>query len=247
MALRPDPVDGPRDRLATWGGFALGLLASPLVMLVLSAALTQLYGGLEGPGLYGIAVSDVRRLASALDRYRNRYQHIPDKKEGLAKLAPEFVPQLPLDPWGHPYLYDPSGPSWADVLCYGADGRAGGIGVDADVSARFGRLGARPPGWVRSGVTVLLMGLPIAAAVTGARRRWCATALAGIAAFWGVLLLATVSDALRAAILPPLSFAAGIACLTASVALIRDLAHARLVALIAVAAAYLLLQYLVTS
>lgn len=231
-------------RLATWGGFALGVAASPLVLIALAAALTWLYRGLDGSGEYGVAVTGTRRLASALDRYRNRYQRIPTAKEGLGKLVPEFVEHVPDDPWGHPYVYEPTGPDWADVLSYGADGRAGGKGAGSDISARFGRLGPRPPGWLHSLATLVLMGVALAAALAGARRRWCATALAGIAAFWGVLLLATMSGS--GSMLTPLAVASGIACLTASIALMRELPYARMVGLLSVVPAYALLQYLLS-
>lgn len=238
---------GVISRSAVWGGFALGLLAVPLVMVALASALTWMYAGLDGPGEYGLAVAGTRRLASALDRYRARYQHIPTAKEGLAKLAPELIEHVPNDPWGHPYIYDPSGPDWADVLSFGSDGRAGGGGDAADISARYGRLGARPPGWLHSFATLVLMGLALAGAVAGARRRWCAAMFAGVCAFWGILLLATLSGTLWGSLLTPLSLIAGLACLTASVALLRELPYARMLGLLATIAAYALLQNLVSS
>lgn len=245
MAVRPARAL-QRERVITWGGFALGVVASPLALLLLSYVLTAFYGGLDVSGVYGVAIADARRLASALDRYRNRYQRIPSAKDGLARLVPEFLSEVPDDPWGRPYMYDPTGPDWADVLSYGADGRAGGAGEASDISARFGRLGPRPPGWLRSLVALVAMSLPLAAAAGMTQRRWCATALAGIAAFWGVMLLATVGGGMQT-ILPPLSFAAGLACLTASIALLRELPKARIVALIAVAAAFMLLFHLVSG
>ena len=51
---------------------------------------------------------------------------------------------MPRDPWGNPYVYEPSGADWADVLSYGADGQPGGKGAGADISGRFGRLGSTP-------------------------------------------------------------------------------------------------------
>ena len=40
-----------------------------------------------------------------------------------------------LDPWGNPYQYNTPGPDGRDyeVVSYGADGREGGEGEDADV------------------------------------------------------------------------------------------------------------------
>jgi len=232
-------------RVATWGGFVLGLVISPLVMVMLARTMTALYDGLDGNGEYGVAVLGTRDLASKLDRYRNRHQRLPSEQEGFAKLVPEFLDRVPLDPWGRPYIYEPTGPGWADVLSYGADGRAGGSGVDADVSARFGRLGSRPPGFIHPLASLVLAGLPLAAALAARRYRWCATALAGIGAFWAVLLLATVSTSMRFSFLPPLSLSIGVACLAGSIALVQELPHARFITFFSVMFAFLLLQYLV--
>ena len=238
-------MPAPR-RAARWGGFALGVLAPPLLMLVLARVVTTFYGGLDGTPVYGVAVTGTRDLAAALDRYRARYQRIPDARDGLLKLVPEFLPAIPDDPWGHPYIYEPTGPSWADVLSYGADGRAGGNGANADISARFGRLGARPPGYLRTLASLLLTGAALAAALAGARRAWCAGALAGMSAFWGGLLLAMVGGTLQS-LIGPLAFAVGVAALLGAIAVLQDLPYARLVAFLAVVGAYLSAQFLVSS
>jgi general secretion pathway protein G len=237
----------PPPRHATrWGGFALGVLAPPLLVLGLARVITARLGGLDGTPEYGVAVTGTRDLASALDRYRNRYQRIPDARDGLAKLAPEFLPSVPKDPWGHPYVYEPTGPSWADVLSYGADGQPGGNGVNADVSARFGRLGSRPPGYLHALVSLVLTGVALAAALGGARSTLSAGALAGMSAFWGTLLLAMVGGSLQS-LIGPAAFAVGVGCLLGAIAVLRDLPYARLVAFLAVVGAYLFVQFLIAG
>jgi general secretion pathway protein G len=228
-----------------WGGFALGVLAPPLLVLLLAFGISTVWAGLDGGPTYGIAVTGTRDLAAALDRYRARYHRIPDTKDGLARLAPEFLPAVPNDPWGRPYLYEPSGPSWADVLSYGADGKAGGNGADGDVSARFGRLGARPPGFLHALASLLLTGAALAAALLGARHLWCATTLAGMSAFWGALLLSMVGT--FQSLLGPIAFSVGVGGLLGAIAVMRDLPYARLVAFLAVVGAYLLVQLLVSG
>jgi general secretion pathway protein G len=241
----PAALDDPTLQAVV--GFALGFFTTPLVMLALAGILTWLYNGLDTSGEYGVAVATTRRLASALDRYRNRHQHMPDAKVGLAALSPEFIDDVPADPWGHPYIYETTGHDWADVLSYGADRRAGGNGAGADISARFGRLGPRPPAWLRAFATLLLMGVTLAASIGAARYRWCAAAHAGIAAFWGILLIATMSGSLFGSLLTPLALIAGVACLTASIALLNGLPYAAGLGLVAVIAAYSLLQHLVSG
>lgn len=235
-----------RRRIEPWGGFALGLAITPLFLLIVATAVTALHEGIDTTGKLGIAAAGTRDLAAALDRYRGRYGHVPDVKTGLAALAPEFLERVPIDPWGNAYVYEPSGPDWADVISYGADGIAGGRGAGADISARFGRLGSRPPGFLHPLTTIVLVGLPLAAALTANRRRWCAASLAGMSVFWAVLLLATVRPTVKS-IVPWLSFGAGLACLVGAIALMRRLPYAPLVSLIAVVVAYLLLQYVVTA
>lgn len=235
-----------RPRVRTWGGFALGFLIAPLFLLTVAALVTALFKGLDPTGQSGVAIAGARDLVAAIDRYRARYRRIPDLKQGLSALAPEFLEYVPRDPWGHPYVYQPTGVEWADVLSYGADGIAGGQGAGADISGRFGRLGSTPPGFLRSLAALVFTALPIAAALAANRHRWCASALAGMSVFWSVLLLATVHPTPRS-LLPWLSFAAGIAGLVGAIALLRRLPHAPMVALVAVIVAYVLLQYVVTS
>jgi general secretion pathway protein G len=43
---------------------------------------------------------------------------------------------LPKDPWGQPYQYlNPGLHGEIDVFSFGADGQAGGTGVDADIGS----------------------------------------------------------------------------------------------------------------
>ncbi len=235
-------MSSPRAPFAA--GAAIGFITPALVILLLARLLTHLYQGLDGDGTYGIAVIGTRELAAAIDRYRGQYHHIPDQREGLSKLAPEFLPSVEPDPWGHPYLYDPSGPDWADVLSYGADGQPGGGGADSDISARFGRLGPHPPDVLRTFMTVVLVGLPLGAAL--AEVPWCSGALAGMAAFWGGLLLAMVGGSLNTFI-TPLSAIVGVTCLAGAIALARELPYARMGTFLAIVAAYAIAHYLLSG
>ncbi len=44
---------------------------------------------------------------------------------------------IPLDPWGHPYVYLSPGRNGEDyeIISYGKDGQEGGTGYDADISS----------------------------------------------------------------------------------------------------------------
>jgi len=47
-----------------------------------------------------------------------------------------YLKKLPNDPWGRPYLYaSPGTHGEADVWTFGADGKEGGEGIDADIGS----------------------------------------------------------------------------------------------------------------
>ncbi len=96
-----------------------------------------------------VAKSDIRTLAASLELYRLDARRYPTTEQGLDALvhrpvldpAPEvwadggYLATLPEDPWGNPYLYTAPGQSAPfDLISYGADGVAGGDGVNADLT-----------------------------------------------------------------------------------------------------------------
>jgi general secretion pathway protein G len=47
-----------------------------------------------------------------------------------------YLEKLPTDPWGRPYQYlNPGVKGAVDVFSYGADGKPGGEGVNADIGS----------------------------------------------------------------------------------------------------------------
>jgi general secretion pathway protein G len=98
------------------------------------------------------AQAQISNLEGVLELYRMDNAHFPTSEQGLEALVsrPTTTPEprnyppggylkggrVPLDPWGEPYLYESPGqhnPHAFDLWTYGADGVAGGEGVDADV------------------------------------------------------------------------------------------------------------------
>lgn len=94
------------------------------------------------------AKSDVATLESALETFRLAMSRYPTDEEGLQALvtAPDsedarkwkgpYLKRITRDPWDNPYVYEIPGSrntDGFDVLSYGADGRAGGEGVNADI------------------------------------------------------------------------------------------------------------------
>jgi general secretion pathway protein G len=94
------------------------------------------------------AKQDIATLSQALKLYRLDNKRYPTTEQGLQSLVmrpttapvPDnwkgggYVEKLPMDPWGKPYQYlNPGLHGEIDIFSYGADGVAGGQGVDADV------------------------------------------------------------------------------------------------------------------
>jgi|SRR5262245_23247344 len=97
------------------------------------------------------AKSQIEMLGAALDAYRLDNGRYPSTEQGLGALwekptvdppanwkAPYLRKPVPLDPWGRAYVYLFPGQANAqgyDLLSYGADGKAGGEGEDADITS----------------------------------------------------------------------------------------------------------------
>lgn len=92
------------------------------------------------------ARADIRILSQAAEMYRMDQRRYPPMEQGLEILtkAPEgsryrtegYIKSLPKDPWGNDYQYLVPGENASyDIFSFGADGRLGGEGMDADISA----------------------------------------------------------------------------------------------------------------
>jgi general secretion pathway protein G len=96
------------------------------------------------------AHAQIELLAGAIEAYRLDNDLFPTTEQGLAALrtAPTVDPrprdwrgpyirrEVPMDPWGKPYIYRSPGVvnvESYDLLTLGRDGREGGEGEDADV------------------------------------------------------------------------------------------------------------------
>lgn len=81
------------------------------------------------------ARSDIAAYSGAVDAFYLAHGYYPSNQEGLKVLAPEFIKVIQNDPWGHPYQYVQPGKGGPyDIICYGADGKEGGSGTDADLT-----------------------------------------------------------------------------------------------------------------
>lgn len=91
--------------------------------------------------------AQIELLGTALDTFRLDVGRYPTTQEGLQALnqrpggvdrwdGPYLKKEVPLDPWGKPYVYKSPGDHGPyDILSYGADGVAGGQDNNRDISS----------------------------------------------------------------------------------------------------------------
>ena len=134
-------------------GFTLiEILVVIVVLAVLASLVAPNVFRHVGTAKEGTAKSQIEMLGAALDAYRLDNGRYPTAAQGLEALwqAPSAEPRpanwrgpylrkaVPLDPWGKAYIYrSPATESRGgyDLLSYGANGRPGGEGEDADVKS----------------------------------------------------------------------------------------------------------------
>ena len=131
-----------------------------LIELIVVIIVIAVLASLVGPMLFGnvsdaklqAARSQIELFGLALDAYRLDNDAYPSTEQGLGALrflptaepmprrwrGPYLRRDVPLDPWGHGYLYRNPGESNTssyDLLSLGRDGKPGGAGEDADVTS----------------------------------------------------------------------------------------------------------------
>lgn len=144
-------VDVDRRVFGRRGGFTLIEVIVVIVVITVLATLVapNVFRHVSG-AKEATARTQLEMLTSAIDAYRLDNDAYPTTEQGLAALRtkPGAGPQprdwrgpylrrdVPMDPWGRPYLYRSPGavnPDAFDLLTLGRDGREGGEDEDADV------------------------------------------------------------------------------------------------------------------
>ena len=130
-------------------GFTLlELLVVVVIIGLLAGLVAPLYFGQVGKSEVNVAKAQIDALEKALDQYRLDTGHYPSPELGLRALlerplnepkwaGPYLRKEVPLDPWGKPYLYRiPGTRAEFEVISLGRDGQPGGSGEDADIGHR---------------------------------------------------------------------------------------------------------------
>lgn len=96
------------------------------------------------------AKQDIASIMQALNLYRLDNSRYPSTEQGLKALVEQptteplprnykqggYLPRVPADPWGASYQFlNPGINGEVDVMSFGADGKAGGEGMNADIGS----------------------------------------------------------------------------------------------------------------
>ncbi len=125
-----------------------------LIEMLVVVTIIALFAALVAPSMFKqtdkarvtAARVQLRNFVGALGQYKLDVGVFPTTEQGLQALrtAPAgvqnwqgpYLPQeVPLDPWGHPYIYKYPGEHGdePDIISLGADGQTGGEGINADI------------------------------------------------------------------------------------------------------------------
>ncbi|WP_233832782.1 type II secretion system major pseudopilin GspG [Paraburkholderia sp. ZP32-5] len=129
-------------------GFTLLELLVVLVIIgMLAAIVGPRYFAQLGKSQVTVARAQIDVLSKSVDNFRIDVGRFPTAEEGLQALVvrppsadkwngPYLKKEVPLDPWGHPYVYQVPGTKGDyAIISYGRDGQPGGSGEDADLSS----------------------------------------------------------------------------------------------------------------
>ncbi len=128
-------------------GFTLiEIMVVILILGLLATIVVQSLRGATDKAKRTKAQADIAELKTALDRYYLDNGYYPTTDQSLQALVSQptggripanyeeggYVEKVPLDPWGSPYFYQSDGNGYV-LKSFGADGKPGGTGKDADI------------------------------------------------------------------------------------------------------------------
>lgn len=130
-------------------GFTLIEVMIVIVILgILAALVVPKVMGRPDEARVVAAKQDITTIMQALKLYKLDNRRYPTMGQGLDALVKKpsaapvpdnwksYIERVPLDPWGGTYQFlNPGLNGEVDIMSYGADGKPGGTGFDADIGS----------------------------------------------------------------------------------------------------------------
>lgn len=153
LAGRALPVVSPAVRALAprAAGFTLiEVLVVVTILAILAAVVAPRIIGRTDDARRTRVVTELKNIESALALYKLDNGTYPTTEQGLQALVEKptvgqippnwkeggYLSKVPVDPWGHPYVYAyPGTQGEYDLYSLGADGQPGGDGNNADIMA----------------------------------------------------------------------------------------------------------------
>ncbi len=141
-----------QDLLLNRRGFTLlEIIVVVFILTLLVAIVAPRMMGRTDDARIAQVKAQIRNFETALKLFKLDNGFYPDTEQGLMALVEKpttgDIPQnwreggyleqkkIPRDPWKNPYVYfSPGVQGDFDIICYGADGKSGGEGKDADIA-----------------------------------------------------------------------------------------------------------------
>lgn len=139
----------PQRRSPDAGVTLIEMMVVLVIIGIVAALVVPNVIGRPDEARVAVARADLKTIAASLEMYRLDSRSYPTTEQGLSALTQKpalppvptvwadggYLAQMPVDPWGKPYLYrSPAADAPYELLSLGSDGQPGGEGVDADIS-----------------------------------------------------------------------------------------------------------------
>lgn len=118
------------------------LIVIAIMGLIVSLVAPEMFSKLDS-SKQKTALAQMKMLQTSIDTYRLDVGDFPENLDELIKSekkgwdGPYLPKDVPLDPWGNPYVISKPGENNRpyQLMSYGADGKKGGTDLDEDIVA----------------------------------------------------------------------------------------------------------------